>query len=203
MPNYAASYNVAPTNSIAVVRFNPATRQRSLDLLHWGLIPHWSKERGNPAKLINARAESIDTRPSFASAFQSRRCIIPADGFFEWKKTESGKQPYLTRLKGGGLFGFAGLRENWKDERGEWLRSACIITTEANSLCAPIHDRMPVILDPCGYARWLGEEEEVSPQELKALLRPFDPERMECFPVSAAVGSVKNNDRSLVERVAA
>jgi putative SOS response-associated peptidase YedK len=202
LPNFGASYNVAPTNSVPVVRFNPKTRERNLDLLHWGLIPHWSKDRSVAYKLINARAEGIETKPSFRDAFAQRRCIIPADGFYEWKKTGTGKQPYLIRMKGGGLFGFAGLWENWKDERGEWLRSTTIVTTEPNELCAPIHDRMPVILDPADYARWLGEE-EASQQELLRMLQAAPAERMECYPVGAAVGNVKNNGASLIERLPA
>lgn len=201
VPNFGPSYNVAPTDSIPVVRFNPKTRERSLDLLHWGLIPHFAKDRSGAYKMINARAESIDTKPSFRDAFERRRCIVPAEGFYEWKKTGAGTQPYLIRMKGGELFGFAGLWENWKDERGEWLRSATIITTTPNELCAPIHDRMPVILDPADYARWLGEE-EAGLEELKALLRPAPAALMEAFPVGAAVGSVKNNAPSLIEPVA-
>jgi putative SOS response-associated peptidase YedK len=196
--NFAPSYNVAPTNSIPVVRFNPKTRERSLDLLHWGLIPHRSKDKSVSHKLINARAEGIESKPSFRDAFASRRCIIPADGFYEWKRTGSGKQPYLIRMQGGGLFGFAGLWENWKDERGEWLRSATIITTEPNELCAPIHDRMPVILDPVDYGKWLGEE-EVGQTALLELLRPAPADRMECFPIGAAIGNVKNNAPGLIQ----
>jgi putative SOS response-associated peptidase YedK len=202
LPNFAPSYNVAPTNSIPVVRLNPKTRERSLDLLHWGLIPHWSKDRSGAFKMINARAEGIDTKPSFRDAFERRRCIVPADGFYEWKKTGTGKQPYLIRMKRGEVFGFAGLWENWKDERGEWLRSTTIITTQPNELCAPIHDRMPVILDPDDYARWLGEE-DASQEELNAMLRPAPAELMEVFPVGAAVGNVKNNSASLARRLSA
>jgi putative SOS response-associated peptidase YedK len=121
VPNFAPSYNVAPTNSIPVVRFNPKTCERSLDLLHWGLIPHWSKDRSGAFKMINARAERTETKPSFRDAFERRRCIVPADGFYEWKKTGTGKQPYLIRMKEGAVFGFAGLWENWKDE----LASGC------------------------------------------------------------------------------
>lgn len=202
LPNTPARYNVAPTQDIAAVRFNPKTGARSLDLLRWGLIPHWSKDKSVGVRMINAQAESIATKPAFRDAFQQRRCIIPADGFYEWGKlADGGKQAYVVRMKGGALFGFAGLWENWRQPDGIWLRSCTIVTVPANALCAPIHDRMPAILAFEDYAPWLGEAGPGG-ADPGTLLRSFPSEAMELYPVGPAVGNFRNDDPSLIAPLA-
>jgi putative SOS response-associated peptidase YedK len=157
------SYNIAPSQKVLTIRFNPQAQQRSLDALQWGLIPYWAKDRKIAYRTINARAETVDKAPSFRWAFAKRRCLIPADGFFEWRKTARPKLPFAIAMKDGRPFTFAGLWENWKDpESGEWLRTCTIITGEPNELVAEIHPRMPVILPPatsCGLARGNRERE--------------------------------------------
>jgi putative SOS response-associated peptidase YedK len=176
-------YNIAPGTPIVTVRFNPKTHARTLDDLHWGLIPFFAKDRKIGWKTINARAETIDTAPLYRKAFERRRCLIVADGFFEWKALGKRRYPYAIALENGAPFALAGVWENWQDpETGEWVRSCSIVTTEANSLVGRIHDRMPVILDPADYPRWLGEE-SAAPAELKELLQPFGGELV-MWPVS-------------------
>jgi putative SOS response-associated peptidase YedK len=153
------------------------------------------------ASMINAMAETVDTKLAFRGAFERRRCLVPVDNFYEWQKTgPKEKQPYAIALADRGIMALAGLWENWKSPAGEWVRSFTIITTTPNELCAPIHNRMPVILSPDTWPVWLGEEAAEATQ-LKALLAPYPADRMTCWPGSARVGNVKNNDPSLVEPV--
>ena len=198
--NLRASYNVAPTDDIAVVRLNHDTKERRLDLLRWGLVPFWADDIKIGSSMINARAEGITAKPAFRDAFKTRRCIIPADGFYEWKKLDAKrKQPYRIVMKDRSIFGFAGLWDRWRDKAsGQIVQSCTIITTDANAVSAPIHDRMPAILDADSNRAWLGEE-AAGVEELLALLRPYPADRMEAYPVSPAVGNVKNNDPSLIE----
>jgi putative SOS response-associated peptidase YedK len=199
-PEAEPRYNVAPTQNVLAVRFNPETRERSLDALRWGLVPIWAKDPSIGNKLINARAETLADKPSFRDAFVKRRCLIPASAFYEWKKPDAPKgtkQPYAIGMANGGLFAFAGLWERWKTPEGDILRSCTIITTEANDTLRPIHDRMPVILGPDAYGTWLGEE-EASPEALVALMRPFDPARMRAWPVGSRVGAVANQGEDLM-----
>lgn len=195
-------YNAAPGQELLVVRLNPATHQRSLDAIRWGLVPHWARDPSIGSQLINARAESIAEKPSFRDAFHRRRCLVPTDGFFEWRKDTRPKQPYLVRMRGGEIFAFAGLWENWRDEAhgGEWMRTFTIITTDANELVQPIHNRMPVIIGRENYAAWLGEE-SVDERRLLDILKPFPSERMEAYPVGLAINSVANDEPSLLARV--
>jgi len=152
VPNYPARYNAAPTDDIAVVRFNPETEQRSLDLLRWGLIPHWAKDPSIGNRLINARAEALAEKPSFRDAFHRRRCLVPADAFYEWRPEGSRKQPYAIAFRDGEPMALAGLWENWRDPEGNWVRTFTIVTTAANDLLQPIHDRMPVVIEPGDYS---------------------------------------------------
>ena len=201
-PNFPPSCNVAPTDSLPVVRFDRKAEQRSLDLLRWGLIPYWAKDIKVGVANINAKAEGIETRPAFRQAFERRRCLVPVDNFYEWKKTGTGKQPYAIALANRGIMALAGLWENWKSPAGEWMRSFAIVTTEPNELCAQLHNRMPVVLAPEAWPAWLGEEPADEPQ-LKSLLVPYPSGGMIAWPVSARVGNVKNNDPSLIEPIAA
>jgi putative SOS response-associated peptidase YedK len=147
-PNFPPSWNVAPTDSLPVVRYDLKAGERSLDLLRWGFVPFWAKDLNVGFANINAKAEGIETRPVFREAFQRRRCLVPVNSFYEWKKTGTGKQPYAIALADRGLIALAGLWENWRSPAGEWIRSFAIITTEPNELCAELHNRMPVVLKP-------------------------------------------------------
>jgi putative SOS response-associated peptidase YedK len=152
--------------------------------------------------LINAKAETIATKPAFREAFKKRRCVIPADSFYEWQATGAKrKQPYVIQMKDRSVFGFAGLWERWTDKAsGEVVRSCTIVTTEPNALCAPIHNRMPAILEPEDYSRWLGEQ-PASNDELQSMLKPFPAEHMECFRIGPRIGNVKFDEPSLIEPV--
>jgi len=202
LPNYPARFNIAPTDPVLAVRVNPKTRERSLDALRWGLVPHWAKDLKMGARLINARAESLATTPAFREAFESRRCLIPASGFYEWKKVGDSRAAYAVLPEGEPLFAFAGLWENWRDRAGgeaaPWVRSCTIVTAEPNVLLAPIHDRMPAILPRENWSRWLGEE-PAEKDALLALLVPYPAERMRVYPVGPRVNSVKNDDAALID----
>jgi putative SOS response-associated peptidase YedK len=191
------SYNIAPSQKVLTIRCNSESRARSLDVLRWGLIPYWAKDQKIAYRTINARAETVDKAPSFRQAFSKRRCLIPADGFFEWRKTAKPKLPFAIGMKDGRPFTFAGLWENWRDpESGEWLRTCTIITGEPNALVAQIHPRMPVILPEQHNAAWLGETEDGN---LKELLVPYPADQMRMWEISPRVNSPKNDDPSLWE----
>jgi putative SOS response-associated peptidase YedK len=199
-PNFPPSWNVAPTDSLPVVRYNNKIGSRTLDLMRWGLVPYWAKDIKVGFSTINAIAETIDTKPVFRDAFQHRRCIVPVDAFYEWKKIDpKTKQPYAIALADKSLMPLAGLWENWKSPAGEWIRSFTIVTTTPNQLCGELHNRMPVVLPLEAWSAWLGEE-SVERDELKTLLVPYAGE-MVAWPVSQRVGNVKNNDASLIEPV--
>ena len=202
-PNFAASWNVAPTDPLPVVRYDAKDHQRSLEVMRWGLVPFWAKDIKVGFANINAKAEGIENKPAFREAFRQRRCLVPVDNFYEWKKVAGGKkQPYAIGLKGGGLMALAGLWESWHSKpSGERVRSFAIVTTEPNELCAQLHNRMPVVLAPEAWPQWLGEE-PADEGQLKSLLAPYPSGGMICWPVSQRVGSVKNNDPSLVEPIA-
>jgi putative SOS response-associated peptidase YedK len=200
-PNtYAPSWNVAPTDNLPIVRYNEKTGSRTLHMMRWGLVPYWAKDIKIGFSTINAMAETVDTKPVFREAFRRRRCLVPVDNFYEWKKLgPKEKQPYAIGLEGGGLMALAGLWENWKSPADEWVRSFTIVTTSPNELCAEVHNRMPVILPPETWSTWLSEE-QTEPDQLKSLLVPYSG-AMTMWPVSARVGNVKNNDPSLIEQV--
>jgi putative SOS response-associated peptidase YedK len=199
-PNYAPSWNVAPTDSLPIVRFTPKAGSRTLDLMRWGLVPYWAKDIKTGFSTINAMAETVATKPVFREAFRRRRCLVPLDNFYEWQAVGTGKQPYAIALADGGTMALAGLWETWRSPAGETVRSFTIITTTPNELCAPIHNRMPVILAPAAWHVWLGEL-PADAAELMGLLAPYPAAEMTCWPVSPRVGNVRNNDPSLIERV--
>ena len=199
--NAPLHYNAAPTQDLAVVRYNPATKARSLDLLRWGLVPLWAKDLSFGARCINARAESITRTPAFRDAFERRRCLVPADAFYEWRKQGGKTQPYAIVPAKGGLFAFAGLWERWRNPAdGSILRSFTIVTGQPNALCEPIHNRMPVILPKSTWPLWLGEQ-EARPAELLALLQPYPAELMRAYPIGPAVGNVNNDEPALLDAV--
>jgi len=186
-------FNIAPTQPVAVVR--EQNDERVLDALQWGLIPAWAKEPGIGNKLINARAETLAEKPSFRQALKKRRCLIPADGFYEWKKEGMARQPMHIRRTDSDLFTFAGLWEEWKAEDGRPLRTCTIITVAPNEVPLPIHDRMPAILRPEDEAAWLTETDTGL---LLSLLRPYPAEQMEAFAVSKKVNVPTIDDPALL-----
>ncbi len=169
-------------------------------MLRWGLIPSWAKDPSIGNKMINARAETVSEKPSFRSAFKKRRCLIVADGFYEWQKTDGGKQPFHIKMNDSSPFAFAGLWETW-DKDGEAIRSCSIITTDANDLMNEIHHRMPVILHPEDYGVWIdsGFEEK---EALMELLKPYPSDEMEAYAVSRRVNKPSNNEPSVLESAA-
>ena len=195
LPFDGQRYNIAPTQQVPIVRQKDNARE--MVLAKWGLIPSWAKDMKIGNQLINARADTVATKPSFRSAFKSRRCLIPADGFYEWQKTEDGKQPFHIRMKDKEPFAFAGLWEWWRPEEGEPVQSCAIITTDANELMAPIHNRMPVILAPEDYGTWLNPAPTT--ELLLPLLKPFSGNQMEACPVSKLVNNPRNQGQELIE----
>jgi putative SOS response-associated peptidase YedK len=192
----APDYNVAPRSKIMVVRAR--REQRVLSRVRWGLIPSWAKDPGIGDRMINARAETLAEKPAYRRAFAKRRCLIPADGFYEWKVTAAGgKQPIHIGMKDRSLFAFAGLTERWLSPAGEVLDTCTIITTHANALLATMHDRMPVIVAPAQYGRWL----DVAVADVGDLFAPFPADAMTYYPVSTRVNSVRHDDATLIEPV--
>ncbi len=192
-------YNIAPTQPVAAVRRVPGSDEsgRQLVLLKWGLVPSWAKDPAIGNSLINARAESVADKPAFRTAFRRRRCLIVADGFYEWQRTGGKKQPYFIRLADGRPFGFAGLWESWEGPDHSALESCTLITTGANALMEPIHHRMPVILSPDDYDRWLDPAMQ-KPEQLQPLLRPYPSDAMLAYPVSSHVNNPRNEDAACV-----
>lgn len=198
LPNLRPSWNIAPTQDSAVVRRHPETGARHLDLLRWGLVPRWAKDASGGARMMNARAESIAEKPAFRDAFRKRRCLVPMDGFYEWRREGARKQPYAVAMADGSPMAAAGLWEGWQQPDGTWLRTFTIITTDANAKLAPVHERMPALLAREAFDAWLDPASE--PEALQALLRPCPPEWLACWPVPARVGRVAENDAGLIAR---
>lgn len=195
-----AQYNIAPTQMVAAVLPNSKSLSRQFQQLRWGLIPSWAKDPSMGAKLINARAETVAEKRSFRSAFKRRRCLIVADGFYEWQHQEKKKQPFYIRLQDGQPFGFAGLWEQWKSPSGEEIDSCTIVTTEANELMRSLHDRMPVILNPQDYDLWLNPEVQDS-EALQKLLRPYAASAMTAYPVSTKVNNPRHNSSDCIKPI--
>jgi len=195
-----ARRNIAPTQQVPVIRALP-DGTRHLDLVRWGLIPRWAKDAAIGSRLINARCESVAEKPAFRAALRHRRCLIPADGFYEWRTVGGHKQPYWIGFEGRTPFAFAGLWEHWEDRtRGHALETCTILTTDANELLLPLHDRMPVILMPKDYGRWLDPAID-NPQHVADMLSPHGGEDMIAYPVSRAVNNPNNDTPDLLEPV--
>ncbi len=193
--DWVPRYNIAPTQPVAVIRQNPKEPVRELSLMRWGLIPSWAKDSSAAASMINARSETASTKPAFRDALKSRRCLIPADGFYEWSRTGKAKQPYCFEVGDGELFAFAGIWDRWKDASGKTVETCSILTTAPNSVKSAVHDRMPVILDPDCYDLWLDSGmKDVS--AASDLLKPHDARLMRCYPVSTRINSVVNDDEA-------
>jgi putative SOS response-associated peptidase YedK len=195
---FSMRYNIAPTQSILTVLNTPIPR---LSLTHWGLIPSWAKDRTMGNKMINARAETLLSKPSFKTSFQKRRCIIFSDGFYEWKSSGKGKEPFFIRLKGRTPFGFAGLWDKWMDkETGQDILSSTIITIDAKGAIAEVHNRMPVILDPDHYKIWLSKE-DVPDSTLMHCLNPYFAHEMEVYRISPLVNDPRNDSAECIRPI--
>jgi putative SOS response-associated peptidase YedK len=192
--DWTPRYNVAPTQPVPIIRQNPKESVRQLSLVRWGLIPFWARDASGAAKMINARSETASGKPAFRDALKSRRCLVPADGFYEWQRTSKTKQPFCFEVNGGSLFAFAGLWDRWRDPSGNWIKTCSILTTTPNAVTSAVHDRMPVILDPDSYDLWLDPGmKDVS--AASGMLKPYDARLMRCYPVSSRVNRVANDDQ--------
>jgi putative SOS response-associated peptidase YedK len=185
-------YNIAPSQPVLAVRVPTPGSHRELSILQWGFVPAWAKEAAIGNRMINARSETAATSPAFRSAFRRRRCLIPADGFFEWQKTNGRKQPFLIRRRDGRPFAFGGLWEIWEGREGEVIESCTILTTQPNDVVRPVHDRMPVIVEAEAYDLWLDPGVQ-QPERIEALLGPYSAMEMEAVPVGTLVNNPTND----------
>jgi putative SOS response-associated peptidase YedK len=199
-PLFNPRYNIAPSQSIAAIRIDSDTAPRTLVLLRWGLIPSWAKDEKIGSQCINAKAETVAEKPSFRSAFKKRRCLVIADGFYEWQRQGEHKQPMWIGLRSKLPFAFAGLWEHWKSVDEEPVETCTIITTEPNDLMTPIHNRMPVILAPTSYDQWLDPTLQ-NIETLNRLLRPYPSEELTAFPVSTLVNNPRHDAPQCLEPV--
>ena len=186
-------YNIAPTQPIPVIRQHPKEPNRVLSLMRWGLIPSWAKDMSGAAGMINARSETAAIKPAFRDPMKYRRCLVPADGFYEWARRGTSKQPFCFEVNDGELFAFAGLWDRWKDPSGQWVKSCWILTTTPNAVTSAVHDRMPVILKRDDYDLWL-DPGVTNVDALSDLLEPFEAGLMRSYPVSSRVNQVQNDD---------
>jgi putative SOS response-associated peptidase YedK len=198
--NWQPRYNVAPTQNVAVVRQDSEQPRRIGSTMRWGLIPFWAKDASIGYKMINARCETIAEKPAYRDALKKRRCLISADGFYEWQKNGKAKTPFCFTLGEDTVFAFAGIWERWKNPEGQFVETFSIITTTPNALCQDVHDRMPVILPDEHYDLWLDPGFH-NTEELCALLKPYDAAQMKRHEVSTRVNAVKNDDPSCAEPV--
>ena len=197
--DWEARYNIAPTQTVPVIRQDPREPVRRASLMRWGLVPYWARDSSVGYKMINARSETATEKPAFRESLQRRRCLIPADGFYEWVSNGKSKQPYCFEVGDGDVFAFAGLWDRWTDPRGEVVESCTILTTTPNALLADIHDRMPAILRPDDYDLWLNP----TAQNTESALRLLSPYRgpMRRYPVSTRVNQVQNDDADCAKPV--
>jgi len=176
-----------------VIRQHPKEPVRQISTMRWGLIPNWAKDAWGAASTINAKSETAADKPAFRDPMRYRRCLIPADAFYEWKRNGASKQPYCFEVNEGELFAFAGLWDGWKDPTGKWIKTCSILTTMSNALTATVHDRMPVILHPDSYDLWL-DPGMTNVQVISELLKPYDAQLMRCYSVGSRVNNVANDD---------
>jgi putative SOS response-associated peptidase YedK len=200
VPGLAPRFNIAPSQEVATVRRRDGSGARVLEMRRWGLVPSWARDPRVGNRMINARSETVAERPAFRSAFRLRRCLVPADGFYEWAGGRGPRQPYHIRLADGAPFGIAGLWERWSGPDGGVIESCTLLTTAANARLAAVHDRMPVILEPEAFERWLDPAVR-EPERLRDLLRPLPPERVALHPVSRRVNDPRNDDPGCVAPV--
>ena len=191
--DWSPRYNIAPTQPVPVIRQHPKEPIRQISTMRWGLVPYWAKDPSITTGTINAKSETAATKPAFRDPLKFRRCLIPADGFYEWQRRGNSKQPFCFEVNNGGLFAFAGLWDGWKDSSGRWLKTCSILTTTPNAVTSAIHDRMPVILDPNSYDLWLDPGMQ-NVAAISELLKPYDARLMRCYPVSTRINHVANDD---------
>lgn len=191
--DWSPRYNIAPTQQIPVVRQSPKEPIRQASLMKWGLVPSWAKDASGVASMINARSETAPALPAFRDPFKYRRCLIPADGFYEWKRTGTSKQPFCFEVNDGEVFAFAGLWDGWRNAERLWIKTCSILTTTPNAVTSTIHDRMPVILHPDNYDLWL-DPGMTNVAAVSELLKPYDPRLMRAYPVSPRINHVANDD---------
>jgi putative SOS response-associated peptidase YedK len=191
--DWTPRYNIAPTQPVPVIRQHPKEPRRVFSLMSWGLIPSWAKDSSGAAAMINARSETVATKPAFRDPMKFRRCLVPADGFYEWRRDGREKQPFCFEVNAGELFAFAGLWDRWKDPGGNWIKSCSILTTKPNAVTSAVHDRMPVVLRKDDYDLWL-DPGMTNIESVADLLIPFDPRLMRAYPVSSRVNQVRNDD---------
>ncbi|NEW05486.1 SOS response-associated peptidase [Paenibacillus sp. SYP-B3998] len=195
---YSPKYNVAPGQLVMAIVYDG--EKNRLGELRWGLIPEWAKDEKIAYQTINARAESLTDKPAFRTSFQRKRCLIPADSFYEWKGKGKQKQPMRIMLKSKNIFSIAGLYDTWVSPEGTRISTCTVVTTAANELVADIHERMPVILRPESEATWL-DRRITNAEALSSLLKPYPADEMLAYPVSSRVGNVRNDDESCVEEL--
>jgi putative SOS response-associated peptidase YedK len=197
---WSPRFNIAPTQSVPVIRQDASEPKRLLSTMRWGLIPRWSADTSLGAKLINARSETVAEKPSFLACLRERRCLVPADGFYEWKRNARDRQPYAFTLADESVFAFAGIWDRWRSANGETIESYSILTTTPNAVTSDVHDRMPVMLPREHYDLWLdpGFKDVAS---LTDLLRPYNADEMKKYPVSTRVNDVNNDDAQCSEAI--
>ena len=199
-PTVPERFNIAPSQLVLAVREKPGSHERELVALKWGLVPFWADDPEIASRMSNARSETAATKPAFRSSFRARRCLIVADGFYEWQARDAKKQPYYIRLKSGQPFGIAGIWDRWDKQAGEPIESCTILTTDANEPMMAIHERMPVVIPPESFDIWLNPAEH-DVAKLSRLLRPFHPDEMTAYPVSTLVNNAKQDSAKCVEPV--
>ncbi|WP_162532443.1 SOS response-associated peptidase [Candidatus Scalindua japonica] len=192
-------YNIAPSQYIPVIYQNKE-QEYKMEMMKWGLVPFWAKNQKTASRMINARAETITTKPSFKHILKTKRCLVPASGFYEWKKIDNKKVPYYIELKNNNSFSFAGLYDIWKDSVGNELKTFTIITTDANNTIKPIHDRMPAILHKEVEGQWLNVKIQ-NPESIIQLLKPFPADNMKTYVVSNEVNNPRNDNAQLTREV--
>ncbi|MGD0431858.1 MAG: SOS response-associated peptidase [Acetobacteraceae bacterium] len=200
IPNWAGTWNMAPTKDAPVVRLHPETGERHLGLLRWGLVPHWVKDPKTTRQPINARGETIASTPMFRDAFVRRRCLVPADAFYEWQTTPEGKLPWAIARADAACLVFAGLWEGWRGADGSIIRSFTIVTTSANDALRPLHERMPVVLEEPDWPLWLGEKTGADVGDPASLIRPSD-SGFRAWRVATTVNNVRNDAAALLDPV--
>lgn len=202
VPPFTARFNIAPTQPAPVIRLQPdqAEPRRELVWLRWGLVPSWAKDPTLGSRLINARADTVAEKPAFRTALRRRRCLVAADGFYEWCPAGRTKQPHFIHLCDDRPFGFAGLWEEWEGPDHSLLETCTLLTTESNELIRPLHDRMPVILPPDAYPVWLDRTIE-DPRQLASLLVPYPSQGMEAYPVGSFVNSPRHDSPQCIDRI--
>lgn len=191
--DWSPRFNIAPMQPVPVIRQHLKEPVRQISTMRWGLIPNWARDASIASGTINAKSETVANKPAFRDPLRLRRCLIPADGFYEWKRTASSKQPFCFEVNHGELFAVAGIWDCWKNRDGQWVKTCSILTTTPNAMTAAVHDRMPVILDPSTYDLWLDPGLQ-NIAAISELLKPHDARLMRCYPVSSRLNHVTNDD---------